>query len=294
MRRTVALLAAVALAVAACGDDGDQDVGAGTGVDDPVVTTVPSDDPEDPDAGWAGPVRGGEVVATSIVEDGVERPLVEGTELRITFEVPPPEADALPSMAVDAGCNRLGFSYDVVGDILHVSGGSTTDMGCDPELMDQDAWITSMLDGEVGWARDGDTLTLTSGAVTITLVPRSAAAPDAELVGPTWTLDTIVEGDTARSVPAGVTAMVVFSGDGGLQVATGCNTGTGGYARPGGASTIEVTPPSLTRRGCPEDGAAEVEAAMVQVLDGAVEVDVAEQRLTLTTADGHGLGFTAG
>lgn len=294
MRRTLAVLLVAALALAACGDGGD-DVDAGS-------PPEPGDPTSDPDPGATepadlpgearGPLDGGEYVVTSITEGGEERSPVAGSEIRITFDVPPQDADALPSMTVSAGCNQLGFSYDLVGAVLHVGTGFSTSMGCEPELMDQDAWLTSVLEGEVTWARADDGITLTADDVVLTLRPRGAVAPDAELVGPTWTLDTLVEGEAASSLPAGTSASLTFLDDGTYQVDTGCNTGSGGYTGPADDGTIEVDQPAITRMACLDEDAAEVEAAVLAVLAGTVTAEVTEQRLTLTAGD-RGLGLTA-
>lgn len=279
MRRLIAPVLLLVMVLTSCSDD-DRRVGTRSG-DDP-----PPSEPQD--AG--GPVDGGEYVATGITDAGVDRPLVEGTELRITFDPVEGEADALPQMTITAGCNTLGASYDVVGDTLRVSDVFGTEMACEPELMDQDTWLSEVLTGEVGWSTDGDTLTLTSGDVEITLVPREVASPDLDLVGPSWVLDTLVDGEAASTVPAGVEATITFTDDGTFALAAGCNTGGGAWSAEG--DELRLTATRLTRMACGGDAGA-VERAVLGVIDDTVTVDITEDRLTLTTADGSaGLGFT--
>lgn len=289
MRRLLAIPLVLLLALAGCSDDDesvDTGTGAGTG-DDPAAT-----EPGSPGEPAGGPVGGGEYVATAVTEGGEDRPLVAGTELRITFVPVEGEADALPQMTITAGCNTLGASYDVVGAVLHVGEGFGTEMGCEPELMEQDTWVAGVLTGEVGWSLDGDTLTLTSGEVVITLVDRAVASPDADLAGPTWTLDTIIEGETASTVPAGVVASITFADDGSATFESGCNSGELRYEE-ASDSTFRVTERMVTVAGC-EDERTAVETAFLAVLTDTVTWSVTEQRLTLTSADGStGLGFTA-
>lgn len=269
--RVVAALAlALVLPLAGCGDDA-ADVDAGG------TTTAPSADGGDQ-------LDGRTFVATAVTEDGEPRPLAEGSELRLTF------ADG--QLGVEAGCNHLSATYRLDGDTLRAEAFAGTEMGCDPALMDQDAWIAEVLARPATVALAGPTLTLTAGATTLTLTDREVASPDATLVGPTWTLDTLLQGTggdgAASSVPEGVMATLTFADDGTYAVDTGCNSGSGTYAVEGDG--LAVDPPALTRRGCPGPGA-EVEATLVALLDGEVASEITEQRLTLTNGD-RGAGFT--
>jgi heat shock protein HslJ len=295
MKRLLVLLAVAALTIAACGDDAD-DVGTS---DDPGGSgaTEPATEPGGT-AEVASPVSGGELVATSITEGGEERPLVAGTELRLVFTPVEGEADALPQLGISAGCNQMSASYDLVGDTFTVGQIAQTQMACEPELMDQDAWIAEALTGEVGWSVDGDTVTLTSGDVVITLVDRRVASPDAELVGPTWVVDTLITGadgpdGAASTVPEGVVASVTFGEDGRVLVATGCNTGNGDYTLAEDGSSVSMGPLLTTRAGCTDEGAEQVERTVLSVLDGVAEVEISEQRLTLTNG-ADAIGLTVG
>jgi heat shock protein HslJ len=271
--RVVAVLAlALVLTLTGCGDD-DPDVDTGG-------TTAPS-----AADGGADELDGRTFVATGVTEDGAPRPLAAGTELRLSF------ADG--QLGVEAGCNHLSATYTLDGEALRAEGFGGTEMGCDPALMDQDTWIAEVLARPATVALDGPTLTITAGATVLTLTDREVAAPDAALVGTAWTLDTLLEGTgpdgTAGSVPGDVVATLTFADDGTYAVDTGCNTGSGSYAAEGDVLTVD--PPALSRRGCPGPGA-EVEAALVTVLDGEVAHEITEQRLTLTNGD-RGVGFTA-
>ena len=118
---------------------------------------------------------------------------------------------------------------------------------------------------------------------------RDLAAAGVELAGPEWTLDTIVDGERASSVPEGVTATITFADDDTYAVVAGCNSGNGTYVE--GDGTVDIEAPTLTRRRCAEE-ATSVETAVVAALDGEVALVIDADRLTLTAASGAGLSFT--
>ncbi|QYG94529.1 META domain-containing protein [Iamia sp. SCSIO 61187] len=262
--RTLAVLAlATVLLVAGCGDDGE-DVGTSDG----------------PPSGRDDPLAG----RTFLSEPGAD--LVTGTRLRLTFDG--------GQLGLQAGCNQLSGGYRLDGDttlVVEPLGG--TEMGCDPALMDQDARLAELFAAPVPFVLEGDTLTVEPGGATFVLVDEQSASPDAALVGPGWTLDTLVEGDIASSVPAGVTATIAFDADGAFQIETGCNAGEGTYAAPD-EGTIAVEEVAVELAGC-DDERGTVEEAVLGVLhSGVLTVSIDGDRLTLTAADGTGLGFTAG
>ena len=59
------------------------------------------------------------------------------------------------------------------------------------------------------------------------LLDREVAEPDLNIVGPTWTVESIIHGDAVSSVPAGAIATLVFKADGTIDVNAGCNRGGG-------------------------------------------------------------------
>ena len=227
-------------------------------------------------------LEGRTLIATDVTEDGAERPLVEGTELRIDFSEP-------GMIAVTAGCNSMAGAYTLEEGTLVATDMASTMMACEQALMDQDAWIAELLAEGVEVAVDGDTVTFSGGSTVITAADRETVSPDLSLTGTTWTLDEIRDTDSVSSV--GVTATLTIDDDGAYHVETGCNTGNGTATITD--STIDFGPMALTRMACADEGAQEVETAMVTVLDGVVDYQVVESRLTLTTDDA-GLGFSGG
>jgi heat shock protein HslJ len=66
--------------------------------------------------------------------------------------------------------------------------------------------------------------------VLLGLVRGFSAGPVGEgVVGPTWTVETMVRDGTMSAVPDRVTATIVFRDDGDAAVDDGCNTGGGPY-----------------------------------------------------------------
>ena len=210
--------------------------------------------------------------------------LVPGTRVRLAF------ADS--SLNATAGCNILSGTYSLDGDRLATGQLAMTEMGCDDARQHQDEWLARFLGGVTLDLR-GDTLTLTDGTVSLTLLDKEVATPDQPLEGTSWVLDGIVSGDAVSSVPAGVTSSIEIGG-GRVQVQAGCNSGGGSVeVASDAASTGMITfgAIGLTKMAC-EPGAMTVEAAITTVLTGAVRYTIDADTLNLTAGD-HGLWFRA-
>ena len=206
--------------------------------------------------GRAAGLEGRTFLSTAVTDGGAPRGLVAGTRIRISFN-----ADG--AIGASAGCNMMGGTYRVDGGTLRFEGGSMTEMGCDPERHAQDDWLFTFLGSGPSVALSGNDLVLTSSSVVIRLVDREIAEPDLALVGPTWTVVSIVDGDAVSSVPFDVVATLTFGADGQVAVSTGCNDGGGTYAVAG--ETISFSNVGLTKRAC--DGAAgQMETAVLAVL----------------------------
>lgn len=235
--RLLAVLVSASLLVAACG--------AGS-----------ADSTAEPPAGGADPgnLAGRTFVSTAITG----RDLVPGSQVRLSFEV--------GRIGAQAGCNSMGGSVAIVDGRLVLADLATTEMACDPALMDQDAWLADFLAG-ASITLAGDTLTLASDAVTLTLLDREAADPDRPLVGTRWIVDGLVSGESVSSVPAGIVASLVFTADGRVAVEAGCNSG--GAPVTVAPGTLALGPLVLTEMAC--DGpATEIERAVTSVLAGTV------------------------
>ena len=134
MRRTLALLAAGTLVLAACGDDSDSDGGA---------TLPPADTPATVEN-----LSGQTFIATEITGYS----LVEGSELTMSFD-----GDQL---SANAGCNTIAGGYTLDGGEFAGGPFAMTDMACEPALMDQDQWLVDLLSTGPGMTLVGPTLTI--------------------------------------------------------------------------------------------------------------------------------------
>ncbi|HYK96505.1 MAG TPA: META domain-containing protein [Candidatus Dormibacteraeota bacterium] len=230
----------------------------------------------------ANGLAGRTFLSIGVTDGGADRPLAPGTRTRLDFR----GAD----FSASAGCNTMGGQYRLDGGHLIVGQLSTTDMGCPAALGTQDAWLAQLLGAQPTINLDGDDLTMTSGSTVVKLRDRRVAQPDRPLAGPTWTLETIISGDVASSVPNGPTPTILFRADGTLSVFTGCNQGGATWSQ--ASDGLRVTDLVLTRMACAGAGG-QLESAVVAVLHaGTIVVTIQADSLTLQ-AGSNGLGFRA-
>jgi heat shock protein HslJ len=242
-------------------------------------------------AGATGPARGEPwgrtFLSTSVTEDGQPRPLVAGTRITLNF------VEDGHRLGAQAGCNSMGGGASFTGGRLVVGDLATTEMGCDAPRHAQDEWLARFLTGRPEWSRDGATLTLDNGSTRIVLQDREVADPDRPLRGTKWVVDTIVEGQSASSVPPGAEAFVVFADRGDeFQGNTGCNGMGGNSVIHENTSTITFSQVISTKMACSDDRM-RLERAVLATLKGDVRYKVEAAFLTLEAANGHGLRLRA-
>lgn len=223
-------------------------------------------------------VDGRTFLSTSVTEGGSGRPLVENTRIRIAF------SDG--RMMASAGCNTMGATYRIEGEVLVTTDGAVTEIGCDPERHAQDEWLFGLIGAQPVLRLSEDRLIIEEGETVITLLDREIADPDLPLIGPTWTVAAIVTDDTVSSVPDEVMATLVFTTDGGILVNTGCNRGGGKVTV--GANTLRFTQIAMTLRACGSP-AGDVESAVLMVLGADVVAYAIEARMLEMTVGDHGL-----
>jgi heat shock protein HslJ len=199
------------------------------------------------------------------------RILVPGTTVRLTFE--------RGQVGINAGCNSMGGSYAIDGGRLIVRDIHSTDMACDPPLMDQDRWVSDLLSTGAAGILAGETLTLEGSGVRLTLLDRRVVEPDRPLEGTRWVVEGMISGGTVSSIPPGVTAAIRIE-DGRASVEAGCNSGGASVEIADGTATFG--PLALTRIGCEPDRM-EVERAISSVLTGRALYRIEADVLTLGT-----------
>jgi heat shock protein HslJ len=222
-------------------------------------------------------------LSAELRDGGKPKALVDGSRIRLSFN------DG--ELRADAGCNALFGHARLAGGRLVVDSIGGTEMGCRAELVQQDEWLSDFLTSKPSWQLDGDELTLTSGDLHLRLLERSVAEPDRSLRGTRWVLDTIIDGDTASSVPNDGRMQLKIEGERALGY-DGCN-GFDAREVVVKGSDLRMSDVRTQSRGC--RGVEEVMArAMSDVLwsdDLTFRIDAG--RLTLETSSGKGLGFHA-
>jgi heat shock protein HslJ len=228
-------------------------------------------------SGGPSPSPAPSVAGRTFLSTKVEgRTFVEGTRVRLVFQ------DG--GLSASAGCNTMGGQYQIDGGRLVVGQLGSTEMACDPPLMEQDRWLAELLTGGSAVTLDGDTLILEGSLVRLTLQDRETADPDRPLEGTRWVVEGIVTGDAVSSLPAGVVAAIRIA-DGRAHVEAGCNGGGAPVVSDEGALTFgELV---LTAQLC-EPGVMSVEDAVLAVLSGTVAYSIEADVLTLD-AGGRGL-----
>ncbi len=189
-------------------------------------------------------------------------------------------------VSVTTGCNALGGTWLRAGDEVTFGDLSATEIGCEPARLAQERWLWELMAAPMTVGES----TFSFGDTVLTVADRKMVHPDAGLTGQRWELDTMVTGETARSVPADARGLIRLAADGTLTARLGCNRGVGEWSRDD--DTLEVSLGSTRALCTGEQG--DVEAAMNAVLSQPMRLQLTERRLDLTTEDGTaGLGFVA-
>lgn len=195
----------------------------------PVGSTGTGTPGSTPDSADAEPVGGspdgdslaaqltGRSFETASAADATGFNLVPNSALTLSFYLDHEGRDAIGG---DAGCNSMGGVAIWDGDTVRSDDLAQTEMACDG-LMEQETWWAGLLTSGLELALDGDVLTVRAageaGPMQITMRDSSVLHPDLPLVGSTWRLNGLLEGDgsegVAMSFPDGITASMTISED---------------------------------------------------------------------------------
>jgi heat shock protein HslJ len=211
----------------------------------------------------------GRVFLAETVSGDPPPPLVGDTRMRLGFKA---------GMELDAraGCNEWGGSYvieddeDADTDTLVVTDTSQGTIGCEPELHAQDDWYFAFLESGPSFEHRGDLLVLERDATRIQYRDETAATPNLELVGPTWTVDAISRGTVVVRSDWAMPATLEFGQSGTVVIDTGCNTGSGNYQSR--ITTLSFSTVAVTSHACEGDPAildddpASLEATVLDLL----------------------------
>ncbi len=220
-------------------------------------------------------------LSQSVTEGGAPHPLVGVDPLRLRFF-------EHPRVGASAGCNSLDARYAIEGGRFVLRDVGWTEIGCEPEFLELEDWYFEFLQSSPAITVDGDTLVLDGDDTRIEYLDQEVATPDLDLVGPTWTVESIVEGDAVLFTAWPTPATIRFAPEGTVEVSTGCNSGVGTYTVDG--ATVTFADVAVTERGCTDDTSQQLESAVLAVVHGGQPVTwaVTVTRLSLR-GDGTGL-----
>ncbi|MFG3496246.1 META domain-containing protein [Streptomyces sp. NPDC047928] len=261
---TAAVLAAL-LALTACGTEGG---GAGPG--DGAGTVRPD-----------LPVTGAHWIVGSVTVDG-RKTASPTPSAHVEFG----EKDAKGNF----GCNHFTAEADIEGDTVTVGTTTMTEMACDGPVQNFEDALRETFSGRLTGAVKDGVLTLTAAdGDTITL----SEQPPAPLVGTVWSIDSLLSGETAMSLPAGTEgrAYLTIGDDGSARGNLGCNTFTSTVKTKGDTMTLGRL--ATTRKMCEGPGM-ELERSLLKTLNaGTVTYDLDHRQLTVTAPDGSGFAAHA-
>lgn len=210
--------------------------------------------------------------------DGSAFPLVEG--YRVTFQL---EADG--SFSGRAACNGYGGTASLDGASLDIAEWFITEMGCEPAVTASEQAFISVLQRSLTLDREGDLLLMTGDGVDLqfSLVP---PVPTSELVGTTWQLHSLFEGQAASSILGDATLRL--DEDGTFVGSTGCRELTGTYVIAG--DEIGITQMSADGECVPD--LVRQDGFVIGVLESP-RVEIEADQLRLWTSGDEGLGYRA-
>jgi heat shock protein HslJ len=155
-----------------------------------------------------------------------------------------------------AGCNGHGATYRIDDGKLIVGNFSSTDIGCDTPLHQQDEWLVQFLSSEPHITLSGDVLTVSNDEATLTLLDRKVADPDRPLLRTVWHIDAMYEGEFATG-GEGVEADLVFGTNSEFTITGPCNTLSGTFEH--SDETVTVIDSTMTEVACEDPTRARLE-----------------------------------
>jgi heat shock protein HslJ len=185
-----------------------------------------------------------------------------------------------------AACNMYGGTIQVEGSSVAISALSMTEMACQENLMASEAAYLAALPRVTTVALSGETLVLSGPAVELRYTPVAPVA-DADPIGTTWILESLINGETASSTVAAATLQL--SADGRMAASTGCRQVTGSYTISKQQLVITLDPYDAIACAEPLGGQ---DTHVLDVLTNSPQIGIDGNRLTLSAGD-KGLDYRA-
>ncbi len=193
------------------------------------------------------------------------------------------------SIGGSAACNGYGGRLEASGAGIEIRDLAWTAMACIPdEVMAAEAAYTQALPTIRVIRRDGEQLVLEGVGVELRFDPL-AAPPTADLVGTTWTLETLVDGGVV-SAPTGEPATLELRADGTFSGSTGCRPFDGQWAEAG--EQLMATTFAMGDVACPAE-LANQDSHVVSVIGDGFVPSIEGELLTLLDPGGVGLVYRA-
>ena len=244
--------------------------------------------------GASGPGTRGEpdltgrwVLVSGTDAEGSPLALVPGRDVTLDIEAGKGEVGGT------SACNHYFATLTQEGARVGLTGVGSTEMGCEPGVMELESRYHAALAGVDHAERTAGTLTL-SGSTVGLVYETVAPTPDADLVGTTWGVESLLDGDTASSTvtDTGGAAWLRLAAAGRLHGSTGCRVVSGEYAVDGDTISLAGVAFEEPPGACPEPLLAQ-DTRLREMLEGDLSASVAADRLTLLAPDGRGLALRA-
>jgi heat shock protein HslJ len=224
----------------------------------------------DPEGSW---------VLVSGSTDAGEIPLVDDHPITLTIDG--------STIGGTAACNGYGGRLEATAAGVEIRDLAWTAMACMPdEVMAAESAYTQSLSAVRAIRRDGQQLVLEGIGLELRFDPLPAP-PTAELIGPIWLLDTLVDGDVATA-PMGEPATLELRADGTFSGSTGCRPFDGQWVENG--ERLLATTFAMGDVVCPVELAGQ-DNHVVSVIGDGFMPSVDGGRLTLTDSGGLGLVY---
>ena len=262
MRSKLISIVALALVVAACGDPGTADQPGGDG-GDATTSTRPS--VTTPDGSW-------------ILASGA--PTVDGFPISLTLEG--------QQFSGRAACNQYGGTIAVSGSDWRLTEMFMTEMGCETEVMRAEQAFITALRNVSTWSIVDGALTLEGPDQPLVFTP-APQIPTDELIGTTWILETILDGDTATT-PVGDPATLFLDADGTVTGSTGCRDLVGTWVD----TDAQIFFPDFAADGECSPDVADQDGIVVTVLGDGFRPTIEGDLLTITSMGDQGLVYRSG
>ena len=214
--------------------------------------------------------------------------LTAGTDTTGTFDlddVPQPVTLEIADRTASgrAPCNTYTGEFNGTSDGVDLGPFAITRMACSPDsVMKLETRYIAALEAADTATLEGSSLTLSLSDGVLELVFEEVVpTPAAELVGPTWTLETIMAGETAGSVQGDAT--LIFGEDGTFRGNAGCHGFSGYYVYK--ADEVTFTNLDIDHTNCTDELAAQ-ETTVFDLLGQGFVATILGDTLTATKSGG--------